>query len=73
MKSLTLAASLALAIGVAAPSLVSPNYALANETHLVNQQVTDALTNPLRQAANIERDQYRHPGETLSLDRKSVV
>ncbi|MCG9714272.1 methyltransferase [Shewanella insulae] len=66
MKSLTLAASLALAIGVVAPSLVSPNHAYGDETHLVNQQITDALTNPLRQAPNIERDQYRHPGETLS-------
>ncbi|CAM4097535.1 class I SAM-dependent methyltransferase [Shewanella aquimarina] len=66
MKSLTLAASLALAIGVATPSLVSPNYAQASEPTVVNQQVTDALSNPLRKAANVERDQYRHPGETLS-------
>lgn len=71
MNTLTLAASLSLAIGIAVPSLAITSLTVsglvqASEPQLVNKQLTDALSNPLREQANLERDKYRHPGETLS-------
>ncbi|QDF75111.1 MULTISPECIES: class I SAM-dependent methyltransferase [Shewanella] len=69
MKTFTLAVSIALAIGLPATSLAhteQPEQSQPTQSHLVNQQITDALSNPLREPANLERDKYRHPAETLS-------
>lgn len=57
MKKMTLIAALLV------PSLFG---SIANAQTEVNPKLTAALSNDLRQEANLQRDVYRHPGETLS-------
>lgn len=57
MKKQTIAAAIVLS------SLLSSN-ALAHGD--LNHEMSAALGNELRQAKNVTRDQYRHPGETLA-------
>ncbi|GIU43029.1 class I SAM-dependent methyltransferase [Shewanella algidipiscicola] len=57
MKKMTLIAALLV------PSLLGT---VANAQTEVNPQLTAALNNDLRQEANLQRDVYRHPGETLT-------
>lgn len=57
MKKITLIAALVL------PALFG---SVAYGQTKLNPQLDAALANELRQATNLQRDQYRHPGETLS-------
>ncbi len=68
MRSLILVASTALALAIPAAAMSQARHASeeAHAAHLASEAIAAAVAAPTRTPANLARDQYRHPAETLA-------